>query len=145
MKHLHVPTSKLWRPDIVLFNSADGNYDLISPTTSSSIPKATIYHTGNVVWSPSAILESSCDINAEFLPFDEQECLMKFGSWTYDGYQVDVVHAKSQPATNVVGKRHLLVWMARLSVYMIFVSGLGLSFVPNAFHNCYSQWTKHKR
>ena len=25
-------------------------------------------------------------------PFDEQSCDMKFGSWTYDGYQVDLKH-----------------------------------------------------
>ena len=24
----------------------------------------------------------------EYFPFDEQTCVMKFGSWTYDGFQV---------------------------------------------------------
>lgn len=25
-------------------------------------------------------------------PFDQQTCHMKFGSWTYDGFQVDLLH-----------------------------------------------------
>ena len=31
---------------------------------------------------------SYCGIDVEYFPFDEQECMMKFGSWTYDGFQV---------------------------------------------------------
>ena len=27
-------------------------------------------------------------MDVEYFPFDEQTCVMKFGSWTYDGYQV---------------------------------------------------------
>ena len=50
--------------------------------------KATLKHTGEVYWKPPAIYKSSCKINVEWFPFDEQNCDMKFGSWTYDGYQV---------------------------------------------------------
>ena len=27
-------------------------------------------------------------MDVEYFPFDEQTCVMKFGSWTYDGFQV---------------------------------------------------------
>jgi nicotinic acetylcholine receptor len=47
---------------------------------------------GRVIWEPPAIYKSSCTINVEFFPFDVQHCTMKFGSWTYDGFQVDLVH-----------------------------------------------------
>jgi nicotinic acetylcholine receptor len=50
--------------------------------------KASLNYTGEVVWKPPAIYKSSCKINVEWFPFDEQSCDMKFGSWTYDGYQV---------------------------------------------------------
>lgn len=50
--------------------------------------KASLHYTGEVVWKPPAIYKSSCKINVEWFPFDEQSCDMKFGSWTYDGRQV---------------------------------------------------------
>lgn len=66
--------------------SADGNYQVTLMT------KATVHHTGRVVWEPPAIYKSSCTIDVEFFPFDEQTCSMKFSSWTYDGYHVDLKH-----------------------------------------------------
>ena len=43
---------------------------------------------GLVEWRPPAIYHSSCEMDVEYFPFDEQTCVMKFGSWTYDGFQV---------------------------------------------------------
>jgi len=53
--------------------------------------KATLNFTGRVEWKPPAIYKSSCEIDVEYFPFDEQTCVMKFGSWTYDGFQVRTV------------------------------------------------------
>ena len=50
--------------------------------------KAELKFTGDVKWTPPAIYKSSCEINVEWFPFDEQNCDMKFGSWTYDAKQV---------------------------------------------------------
>ncbi|CAH1797211.1 unnamed protein product [Owenia fusiformis] len=83
---LYVPSTEIWLPDIVLYNNADGNYEVTLMT------KATLYSKGRVKWEPPAIYKSSCEINVEFFPFDEQVCRMKFSSWTYDAYQVDLIH-----------------------------------------------------
>lgn len=64
------------------FSSADGNFEVTLAT------KATIYHQGLVEWKPPAIYKSSCEIDVEYFPFDEQTCVLKFGSWTYDGFKV---------------------------------------------------------
>ncbi|XP_037078517.1 acetylcholine receptor subunit alpha-like isoform X2 [Pollicipes pollicipes] len=88
---LHVPSDHIWRPDIVLYNNADGNFEVTLAT------KATLYYDGKVEWKPPAIYKSSCEIDVEYFPFDEQTCVMKFGSWTYDGKQVDLRHVEETP------------------------------------------------
>ncbi|XP_053970742.1 acetylcholine receptor subunit alpha-like isoform X2 [Hylaeus anthracinus] len=93
---LHVPSDHIWRPDIVLYNNADGNFEVTLAT------KATLNYTGRVEWKPPAIYKSSCEIDVEYFPFDEQTCVMKFGSWTYDGFQVDLRHIDEIQGSNVV-------------------------------------------
>ena len=49
-----------------------------------------VLHNGTVKWIPSAIYKSSCQVDMTNFPFDEQTCLFKFGSWTYDGNKVNL-------------------------------------------------------
>lgn len=83
---LYIPSEHIWLPDIVLYNNWDGNYEVTLMT------KATLKYTGEVFWEPPAIYKSSCEINVQYFPYDEQTCFMKFGSWTYNGAQVDLKH-----------------------------------------------------
>jgi len=80
-------------------SSADGNYEV------SYKPNVVVFNTGLVLWIPPAIYKtdspggstdwsvaiykSSCTIDVTYFPFDEQECKMKFGSWTFNGDQVN--------------------------------------------------------
>lgn len=43
---------------------------------------------GSCVFIPPGIFKSTCKIDITWFPFDDQKCDMKFGSWTYDGFQV---------------------------------------------------------
>ena len=75
----------MWKPDIVLFNNADGNYEVRYKSN------VLIYPDGEVLWVPPAIYQSSCTIDVTYFPFDQQTCIMKFGSWTFTGNQVSSV------------------------------------------------------
>lgn len=77
---------------LCMIRSADGNFDVTLAT------KATIYHVGLVEWNPPAIFKSSCEIDVEFFPFDEQTCVLKFGSWTYDGFKVPPPFPRGNPS-----------------------------------------------
>lgn len=33
---------------------------------------------------------STCNVDVRWFPFDIQKCKLKFGSWTYDGWLLDL-------------------------------------------------------
>ncbi|CAB3400261.1 unnamed protein product [Caenorhabditis bovis] len=82
ISNLHVPSDRVWLPDIVLFNNADGNYEV------SFKSNVFVDHYGDVTWVPPAMFKSSCRIDVEWFPFDEQCCTLVFGSWTYNSEEV---------------------------------------------------------
>ncbi|XP_072051070.1 neuronal acetylcholine receptor subunit alpha-3-like [Amphiura filiformis] len=75
----------LWLPDLVLYNNADGNFEVTLMT------RALLSSHGEIYWLPPAIYRSSCKIDVTYFPFDQQECTLKFASWTYDGHKVDLI------------------------------------------------------
>ncbi|XP_786682.3 neuronal acetylcholine receptor subunit alpha-3 [Strongylocentrotus purpuratus] len=81
---LHIPAENIWRPDILLYNNANGNFDV------QFLVNAIVKYTGTVTWLPPAIYKSSCTIDIEYFPFDEQSCKMKFGPWTHDTLKIDM-------------------------------------------------------
>ncbi|KAK7929528.1 hypothetical protein WMY93_005923 [Mugilogobius chulae] len=78
IEYIRVPSNKIWRPDIVLYNNAVGDF-LVEDKT-----KALLKFDGTITWVPPAIFKSSCPMDITYFPFDYQNCSMKFGSWTYD-------------------------------------------------------------
>jgi len=49
-----------------------------------------VQYDGSVLWIPPAIFMSTCQIDITNFPFDIQTCKLKFGSWTYDGFKLDI-------------------------------------------------------
>ncbi|KAL6458360.1 hypothetical protein MHYP_G00335900 [Metynnis hypsauchen] len=47
--------------------------------TASHLSNAHLFHNGQVTWVPPAIYKSTCSIDVIFVPFDQQNCTMKFG------------------------------------------------------------------
>ena len=55
---------------------------------------AIVSNNGYVLWVVPAMIKSSCKIDVTYFPFDQQNCPLKFGSWTYDGFQLDLINLK---------------------------------------------------
>lgn len=62
--------------------SADEGFDGTYPTN------VVVKNNGSCLYVPPGIFKSTCKIDITWFPFDDQRCEMKFGSWTYDGFQV---------------------------------------------------------
>ena len=69
------------------FHSVDGGTDGSMAAFKSQIK---VSSNGDNLWLSPVILLSSCKIFVKYFPFDEQHCTLKFGSWTYDGFQLDL-------------------------------------------------------
>ena len=52
---------------------------------------------GSCLYVPPGLFKSTCKIDITWFPFDDQQCDLKFGSWTYSGWQVQ------HPLSNVFG------------------------------------------
>nr|XP_006817083.1 PREDICTED: neuronal acetylcholine receptor subunit alpha-4-like [Saccoglossus kowalevskii] len=76
---LIVSFQKLWYPDMVLYSSADGKYDL--PLSKN----VRLSSDGIIKVAPPAVLVSPCVINIKYFPFDVQRCSLKIGTWEYNG------------------------------------------------------------
>ena len=94
---INLDPTKVWVPDIVLYNNAEET--LASGQMDQFKTKVILTHDGNCSWFAPAILRSRCAINVEFFPFDDQKCILKFTSWTYDGTRVNITNKTSEADT----------------------------------------------
>ncbi|XP_072317785.1 neuronal acetylcholine receptor subunit alpha-10a [Eucyclogobius newberryi] len=83
---IRIPSSYVWRPDIVLYNNADDHF------TGPMDTNVVIQHDGQITWDSPAITKSSCKVDVSFFPFDSQQCRFTYGSWTYNGNQLDILN-----------------------------------------------------
>ncbi|XP_055769389.1 neuronal acetylcholine receptor subunit alpha-9-I [Salvelinus fontinalis] len=81
---IRIPCNLVWRPDIVLYNKADE--EASGPAETNVV----LRYNGEITWDMPAITKSSCVVDVSYFPFDWQWCNLTFGSWTYNGNQVDI-------------------------------------------------------
>lgn len=70
---------------VFLPRSADGTYEVTVFTN------AIVLFNGSINWLPPAIYKSACKIEVKHFPFDQQNCTLKFRSWTYDHTEIDLI------------------------------------------------------
>merc|ERR1719295_824981 len=75
----------MWTPDLLLYNSADEKFDGTYQTN------VVVGYDGHCLFIPPGIFKSTCKIDITWFPFDDQQCDLKFGSWTYSGWQLELI------------------------------------------------------
>eukprot|EP00105_Crassostrea_gigas_P015880 XP_011433049.1 PREDICTED: neuronal acetylcholine receptor subunit beta-3 [Crassostrea gigas] len=84
---LVVFSTKLWLPDMFVFNTAGGHSEGFVNVTGSIL---IIDSSGIVTWTVPLIIKSSCPVDVTYFPYDQQTCEIHFGSWIYDVTKVDL-------------------------------------------------------
>ncbi|XP_046847523.1 acetylcholine receptor subunit alpha-type acr-16-like isoform X3 [Xenia sp. Carnegie-2017] len=87
IKQLHVDSKKIWVPDLKVYNEVssqkNSGLDLLHT-------KAIVYFNGSIKWLSPSVKKLSCNVDMKFFPYDTQRCYLKIGSWTYDGFALDL-------------------------------------------------------
>ena len=97
---------------------------------------------GSCSWVPPAKYSSPCFVDVTWFPFDQQTCLFRFGSWTYNGHEVNPLLARdgvlvagvylNDHVSNewtVVGK---VAWLRQYHMLDVYVS-----YDERSFTNCW--------
>ncbi|XP_041367173.1 acetylcholine receptor subunit alpha-L1-like [Gigantopelta aegis] len=79
--NIRVPSSMVWEPDVMLWNSPTGVHFTRVPLV--------LYHDGSLTHVRPTSIKSRCSID-KHRPNDSFTCKLKFGSWTYDGNMFDI-------------------------------------------------------
>lgn len=91
--NIRLPYDKIWKPDVILYNNADALASMSQISTHMII-----LNNGSVTWLTTSIYRSSCSIDVNYFPFDQQNCSLSFASWTYDGNSLNLL--KLTPGNN---------------------------------------------
>ncbi|KAL4227651.1 Neuronal acetylcholine receptor subunit alpha-7-like [Mactra antiquata] len=83
IKNMVVPYKSLWIPDITLYDNAQTDLGGLQDYRPNLYPDGTVYYN-----FPS-VIKSLCRVDVTYFPFDVQQCKMKFGSWSYHGWDVN--------------------------------------------------------
>ena len=80
-----VPQEKIWLPEIVVDNSVKEYKKFGSDSFLVEIK-----NNGTIYWEPGDIFKTQCSLDITKYPFDTQICHIRFATWTYDKYQVNL-------------------------------------------------------
>ena len=86
IEDIRVLPQNIWIPDVIPYNTVD--YSQLDPKQLTT--NVVVKSDGAIIWIHQMALRSTCRIDSVYLSSHEQTCDIKFGSWTYDGYKLNL-------------------------------------------------------
>ncbi|KRT82870.1 transmembrane ion channel, partial [Oryctes borbonicus] len=83
-------TEQIWKPKITFINGKLRNIE----NREDFIFWRGFTEEGNILLSEKLILSTFCTSNYKYFPFDQQVCQLKFGSYRFPKYEVDLYWAE---------------------------------------------------
>ncbi|XP_035829892.1 neuronal acetylcholine receptor subunit alpha-10 [Aplysia californica] len=80
-----VPRNVVWTPDLTLYDNAESKLG-----NDMDAYRINVYSTGRVTSLLPVVIKSMCKLNVLMFPFDTQKCNLTFGSWTYNGMELNL-------------------------------------------------------
>ncbi|KAA0185707.1 Acetylcholine receptor subunit alpha-type acr-16 [Fasciolopsis buskii] len=82
-----LPSDRIWTPDLYVYNNAaDGNKGMLRVEES----RLRVSECGEVTWNLPVTVQSLCNVDVLYFPFDHQICDVRIGSWMYDKAQFEL-------------------------------------------------------
>ncbi|XP_059160694.1 neuronal acetylcholine receptor subunit alpha-7-like [Physella acuta] len=97
VRSVRLPASKLWTPDLVLYNVAAK-----TPPQSLYEETVTVTADGGIVFVPMLTLYSTCPMDLQDFPYDVQTCSMVFGSWMHTSWEMNVTFLSKKTEMDVM-------------------------------------------
>ena len=104
IKDIRLPSDRIWIPDIIPYNAFD--YNSVDPR--KQMTNIVISSNGHCLWVTPLVLKTICKIDDTS---DTQTCEIKVGSWTYNGFHINLEPEGStaDTSTYVVSKEWDLI------------------------------------
>ncbi|XP_054160554.1 acetylcholine receptor subunit alpha-type acr-16-like [Oppia nitens] len=81
---LRMPSDQIYKPDLMAYNGIEHS------TTKMTNTNALVYPNGMVLWVTPITLKALCKVDLSRWPYDRHLCFIQFGSWTMDGFTMDL-------------------------------------------------------
>ncbi|KMQ92065.1 neuronal acetylcholine receptor subunit alpha-3 [Lasius niger] len=82
---IHVKSSKIWTPDLCVYNSGD----MLDDQLELPVTECLLFSEGSVSCVPAVKFVAKCDPDYTYFPYDKYICRITFGSWRYIEEEVD--------------------------------------------------------
>ncbi|KAK3755631.1 hypothetical protein QZH41_017620 [Actinostola sp. cb2023] len=92
--------TEIWFPDISLYNNADPDTPRAGGP-SVFVSNVEVQSTGLNIWSGPYTFVASCDMTLNSWPFDDQECSLRFGSFTYPAHLLKITTFQTKSSKGV--------------------------------------------